>query len=74
MRKKITCIQDLFELAGGSVRLAAFLQKHFPTMSQWTVERWKKIGIPQKYWEYLIKEYDITPAELFHISNKARKL
>lgn len=40
-------------------RLAVLVGTH-----QITVERWRKFGVPLKYWEALIKEYDLTPGEL----------
>lgn len=61
-------IQDLFTKAGGAIKIAAFLGIH-----QMSVDRWQKIGISQKWWEKLIKEYDVTPAELYVISKKAKK-
>lgn len=52
MTKPIKTIDDLFELAGGSVQVAALLGKN-----QWVVDRWKKTGIPHRHWKLLIQEY-----------------
>lgn len=60
-------VQDLFTIAGGSVQIAALLK-----LNQYTVDRWHKTGVPQKYWEFLIKEFNVTPAELYVASKKAR--
>jgi hypothetical protein len=68
MRKEIKNIQDLFDMAGGSVHLAAFLE-----LNQYTVDRWHKNGIPRKYWASIVSKYNTSVAELFHISEKASK-
>lgn len=64
----MTHIQDLFDEAGGTTRLGAALGVH-----AFTVEAWRKSGIPVKYWEKLFKLYQITPAELFSITKAARE-
>lgn len=58
-------IQELFELAGSSTKLAAKLNIH-----AYTVENWKKRGVPLKYWHAISKAYGISPNELFEISRK----
>lgn len=69
MKKKIiNTIEDLFREANGTVNVAVNLGLH-----QWTVERWRKIGIPIKYWEKLIKLYDLTPATLFAITQNQKR-
>ncbi len=64
---KLNNMQDLYNLAGSSVQIAASLKLH-----QYTVERWKVAGIPYKYYDKLCDLYDVTPFELFKLSNKAR--
>lgn len=67
MSTKIKSIKGLFELAGGSVHIAALLN-----LNQYTVDRWQRTGIPQKYWDTLTKKYGQT-AETFHnLTKKAR--
>lgn len=60
-------IEDIFTKFNGPIYLAAALNLH-----QWTVERWRKTGIPQKYWNFLIKKVDITPGELLSINNRIK--
>ena len=64
---KINNIQDLFDLAGSSMRIAADLNIH-----QYTVERWGLAGIPNKYHETLAELYGATPIELYKLSQKIR--
>jgi len=64
---KIIQMQDLYELAGSAVQIAADLKIH-----QYTVERWKLTGVPVKYWQALIDKYGATPIELFNLSQKIR--
>lgn len=61
-------VKDLFEKAGGSVHIASALN-----MNQWSIERWKKIGIPIFYWEVLKKKYGVTAEELLQMTKEARK-
>lgn len=63
----ISCLQDIFDLAGSSTKLAAQLDLH-----AFTVENWRRAGIPQKYWDTLFELYGILPAELYSISKKCR--
>lgn len=65
--RKLNTMQDLYELAGSSVQIAAALKLH-----QYTVERWKVAGIPHKYYEPLCELYGVAPYELFKLSNKVR--
>lgn len=65
---KLRTIDDFFNLAGGTVHLAALLNLH-----QTTVITWAKSGIPTKYWNRLIDEYKVTADQLFQISEHARE-
>lgn len=65
---KISNIQDLFDMAGGAVKIAAYLKLH-----QYTVERWRLSGIPDKYHDSLCKKYGATPYELYSLSQKIRR-
>ena len=60
-------VDDLFKKAGGSVHVAAALN-----LNQWTVERWRQIGIPIFYWEVLKKKYGVTAEELLQMTKAAR--
>lgn len=66
MKTQINSVEDFFSHAGGAVHVAAALD-----LNQWTVERWKKCGIPGKHWAKLVKSYDISPEVIMAISNKA---
>lgn len=61
-------IQDLFDKAGGAWKLAGELNIH-----QWSVERWKKNGVPYKHWDYLNKRYKVARSDLDEMSRKVRK-
>lgn len=70
-RKKIRpkkYLQDLFDLAGSSTKLAANLDLHVNT-----VERWRRTGIPLKHWDNICDSYNITPAELYLISRQCQE-
>jgi hypothetical protein len=60
-------MQDLYDLAGSSTRIAADLGLH-----QYTVDRWRISGVPNKYHEPLAKLYGATPYELYKLSQKIR--
>ena len=60
-------IQDVFSKVGGAVKLAARYNVH-----QYTVERWEKTGIPQKYLEDLGKLCGITISECFAVTKRAK--
>lgn len=68
VNKTLKTLQDIFEIAGGSTKLAAQLDIH-----AYTAENWRKSGIPQKYWDTLHRLYGITPAELYVVSKNCRK-
>lgn len=61
-------VSDLFSRAGGSVQVAAAIDRN-----QYTVERWKKFGIPRKHWKILIDTYKVSAEELHAVSEKARR-
>lgn len=63
MAKKITDIEQLFKLAGGTVHIAALLN-----INQWTVDRWRNSGIPQKHWGKLSVKYGLDAETLYQIS------
>lgn len=69
MRKTrpIKKLQDVFEVAGGSTKLAATLNLH-----AYTVENWRRAGIPMRHWDTLFDLYGITPAELFYVTKVCR--
>lgn len=60
-------IQELFDRAGGAWKLAGEIGVH-----QWTIERWKKSGIPFKHWETLEKKYKVSANDLAEMSRKAK--
>ena len=61
-------INELFIRAGGDIKVAVALDLH-----HLTVQRWRKHGIPLKYWEKLSKLYEITPAEIYAVNHKIAK-
>lgn len=65
---KLRTIEDLFELAGGTIHIAVLLDVH-----QTTVISWAKCGVPLKYWNRLMQEYKVTAEQLFQISENARE-
>lgn len=65
----IKSIEDLFYNAGGSVHVAALLN-----VNQWTVERWRRLGIPDTYWPQLTEKLGYSKEVLAAISNKAIRL
>jgi len=62
-KHKFHTIQDVYDAAGGSTQLAARLNIH-----AYTVENWRRSGVPIKYWSDVMEFYKITPSELYHIS------
>lgn len=58
-------IETLLETS--SALIASKISAH-----QISVQRWKKQGIPWKYWDFLIKTFKITLEEL-HEFNKSPK-
>lgn len=58
---------EIIENAGGSIKLAYELNVH-----QYTIERWKRFGIPPKYWSFLQKKYGVTASELLNMNEKIR--
>lgn len=69
IRDPLSSIDDLFERAGGSIKIAALLN-----MNQWSVNRWVNIGIPLKYWPDIIVKFGVNEVELYAVSQKAKKL
>ena len=67
MQKPIKNIQDIYSLAGGSTKLAAKLGLH-----AYTVENWRRAGIPLKYWDTLYNLYGVSPAELHSLYKRIR--
>lgn len=66
--RPIKFLQDIFELANGSTQLAAKLN-----LNAFTVENWRRCGIPQKYWDALYKFYGLSPGELYTVSKACRE-
>lgn len=66
-RINIKHMEDVYEIGGGVMRIAADLEVHSRT-----VERWREFGIPDKFWDKLHKLYGITPFELFRLNAKIR--
>lgn len=60
-------VKDIFELAGGSVHIAARFNIH-----QTTVLAWERAGIPPKYWKELMSEFGLSEKDLFNASEIAR--
>lgn len=71
-KKKIRCLrylQDLFDVAGGSAQIAADIK-----LSQYSVQRWRINGVPQKHWSTLCDLYEIAPIQLYNISEHCRSI
>ena len=62
-------VYDLFYRAGGSVQIAALLN-----LNQYTVDRWVRSGVPEKYWPTLVKKFGVSREELISVSDKAKRL
>jgi hypothetical protein len=62
-------VYDLFHKAGGSVQIAALLN-----LNQYTVDRWTRSGIPEKYFSAIIRKYGVTREDLTAVSAKAKRL
>lgn len=62
-------VYDLFYRAGGSVQIAALLN-----LNQYTVDRWARSGVPEKYWPQLVKKFGVSREELISVSDKAKRL
>lgn len=67
-KRPLKYIQDLFDLAGTSTKLAAALELH-----AYTVENWRRTGVPIRYWDKLHDLYGILPAELYVIRKSCRE-
>lgn len=72
---RVQFLQDVFDIAGGSAELAVALKPYMPnkTLHAYTVENWRRSGIPQKYWGPLFELYGITPFELHQVWHNCRK-
>lgn len=64
----VKTFQDLYDACGGTLQIAYTLQIH-----QTAVERWQRVGIPQKHWDTLVKlsNGNVTPGELYSLTKKA---
>lgn len=73
--KQFRTIQDIYDASGdrdglgSAAKLAAKL--NIPGS---TAESWRKTGVPTKHWEKVMKITGATPAEMFSITRKCRKL
>lgn len=64
---KINSIDDVYNLGGGVMRIAADLKVHSRT-----IERWASEGVPEKYHLDLCDLYGCAPLELYKLSLKMR--
>ena len=64
----IQTYDDLIARAGTEEKLAIFFKMH-----TFSIQRWARNGIPNKYWEELIRKYEVTPAELYTVNQNIRK-
>lgn len=62
-------VGEFIEHVGGSLKLAVKFQVH-----QYTVDRWRINGIPQKYWAALCKSYKVTPGDLYIMSRNSKRV
>lgn len=65
--EKLNSVEMLFDKAGGTVKVASFLNMH-----QHTVGRWANTGIPSIHWGKLSKRYDVSIEDLYYIMEKIR--
>ncbi len=56
-------IKELYEKAGGSVKIAAALN-----LNQYTVDRWVSRGIPHWHWEDIMKFAKVSISDLHQIN------
>lgn len=61
-------VDELIAFAGGSVQIAAFLNRN-----QWNVERWRKTGVPENLWQVLAKKYELSLDQMAALTNATRK-
>lgn len=62
-------VGEFIEHIGGSLKLAVKFN-----VNQYTVDRWRNTGIPQKYWDALSKSYKISFGELYTMSRNSRRV
>lgn len=67
-RQKIETVQQIFDLAGGTMKLAIALND-----SQANIQQWKHQGIPRKRWSNLIDLLGLTVEEIFQADELARR-
>jgi len=65
MRRELKCFDDLCDFAGNGALLAGHLNVH-----QYTMDRWKKNGIPYKYLKQITEICNVSLAELMHLNNQ----
>lgn len=61
-------LQDIFDRAGSSTKLAAALNIH-----AYTAENWRRCGIPQKYWDKLKLLYGLSPDDIFNVNKTCKQ-
>lgn len=65
--RKINSVEDFLMDAGGYMEIAKKLNVSYPAIT-----KWKERGIPQEHWRAIIKIWNLTPGELYHITQKAK--
>lgn len=61
-------LEEIFKRLGGPTQVALDLKCH-----QFTIERWRKQGIPQKHWDFLLRKLkDISVADLYTINKRIK--
>ena len=64
----MTDLETIYKRLGGPIQVAVELKLH-----QWTVERWRVQGIPQKHWDYITKKLkDVTVSDIYAINKKIK--
>lgn len=71
---KLNSVSELFERAGPNRKEGTRAIADHPEINlhQCTVQRWEKIGVPQRYWNVLIKWLKITTDDLHRITERAK--
>lgn len=65
--KRIKCIDDIYDLGGGTMKLAIALD-----VTQNAVWNWKQAGVPRKHWPALVEMFDLNPSDLYEIDEDIR--
>jgi hypothetical protein len=61
-------LETIYKRLGGVITIMKDLNLH-----QFTVERWRVQGIPQKHWDYVTRKLkDVTVSDIYNINKKIK--